>query len=358
MRSLKLTAVAMAALGCQITQAQTPSPPPVTIYGVTVYGVLDEYLGYTDASGKEMKTLDSGGLMASRLGFRGAVDLGNSGLKATYALEHGLSADTGASADTTRVFNRQAWLGLKSATYGEARFGRQNSPQFYMCAEFDVADCATYGSLLNNVTNYVVRFGNMIEYAAPEIDGVKIQVATSLGEQASPNSNGLNAYIGAVEYHNGPLYVGANLATQKSADGGKSAHAAFFGGNYDYGFGKIYAAYFTGNTPNSAPASNVVGSNYGAWSLSGDFRLTPALSIGALYGSANDKSGAKADATQLSFVGKYVLTDRMEFYAVLARLENKNSADFSLEAAGPIATNTPPPGGKEGGAQVGMRFMF
>ncbi len=358
MRSIKLMAMAVAAIGCQLAQAQTGTPPPITLYGVTVYGIFDEYLGYTNASSHEMKTLDSGGLMASRLGFRGKVDLGNSGLKATYTLEHGLSADTGASADTTRVFNRQAWAGLQSDQYGEIRFGRQNSPQFTMSANFDAFGHATYGSLMNNTTAYVPRFDNMIHYLAPEFAGVKLQIGTSLGEQASPHTTGLTAYLFAAEYRNGPAYLGMNHVRQKSANGAFTTRATYFGGNYDYGSGKIYAAYFSGNTPGSVPASNEAGREYGVWSLSADYRVLPTLSVGALYGSANDKSTANKDATQVSFIGKYDISDRMEFYAVLARLENKNTANFSLGAAGPITRNTPPAGGDVGGAQVGMRFMF
>ncbi len=117
--------VALAAL-CALSGAAFAQAAPST---VTVYGVLDEYLTYVKPEGvPAVRRLDSSGMLASRVGFRGREDLGG-GLAANFTLEAGLNANDGSNADGNRFFNRQSWVGL-SGTWGEVRFGRQNTPQY------------------------------------------------------------------------------------------------------------------------------------------------------------------------------------------------------------------------------------
>ncbi|HEU0204481.1 MAG TPA: porin, partial [Burkholderiaceae bacterium] len=61
----------------------------------------------------------------SRIGFRGSEDLGG-GLRALFQLESGINADTGTSANSTKFWDRQAWVGLQGA-WGTMSLGRQTS---------------------------------------------------------------------------------------------------------------------------------------------------------------------------------------------------------------------------------------
>ena len=324
---------------------------------VAIYGVLDEYAGHTSAQGaRTANTLDSGGWQASRLGFRGREDLGG-GLAANFVLEQGLSVDTGATADATRAFNRQAWLGL-SGKLGEVRFGRQNTPQFFMCGNFDAMQCATYGSILNNASSYTPRFDNTLHYLSPDFAGLKLQGGVSLSEQATGSQKGQSAYIAAAEYQRGPLYLGANHVRQYSADTRFSARATFVGGNYEYGKGKVYVGWFQGTTPGAAVATNVPGRAYKIWSLSGNYLIGGLYEVGALYGRANDTSSANHDASQVAVIGRYLLSKRTMIYTVATKLRNDNGANFSLGAAAPITRNTPAPGGDVSGVQLGVRHLF
>ena len=82
---------------------------------VTVYGIVDlavERVNAVAPSGRAIHRMPSlTGSVPSRLGFRGSEDLGG-GVKAVFALEQGLGADTGGVAQGGRAFGRQAFVGL------------------------------------------------------------------------------------------------------------------------------------------------------------------------------------------------------------------------------------------------------
>lgn len=93
---------------------------------ITLYDNFDEYIGYIHSSnGSHITGLNDGAILRSRLGVRGAEAL-RPGYDLKFTLETGLNADTGTQADSSRLFDRQAWLGL-STPAGEVRVGRQNT---------------------------------------------------------------------------------------------------------------------------------------------------------------------------------------------------------------------------------------
>lgn len=345
----KLSAVAAIGLGACAAHAQS---------SVTVYGIVDQYIGHTSAGGRgSVTSVDAGGLAASRIGFRGVEDLGG-GLKATFTLEQGVLTDTGAMADATRAFNRQSWLGL-GGSWGEFRFGRQNTPAFWMCGQLDAAGCATYASLLNNTSGYAPRFDNMVYYFSPDLSGFKLQGGFALGEQQAPASkSGLNAYMLGAEYKGSNFWVGLNHASQNSANKTVKAKATFLGGNYDFGAGKVYLGLHRGNMNGANLANNVEGRDYFAWSLSADWRISGATTVGVVVGRADDRTAANRDAKQVGLIATHALSRRTQLYATATRLSNENGATFSLGAAGPITRNVPLAGENATGFQVGIRHTF
>src|SRR5580698_7174516 len=87
---------------------------------VTLYGVLDEFVGYqsTKVAGKSttLVALGNNGELTSRWGIRGSEDLGG-GYRAVFNLENGFDPGTGAMQNAYRFFDRQAWVGI-AAPYG------------------------------------------------------------------------------------------------------------------------------------------------------------------------------------------------------------------------------------------------
>lgn len=97
----------------------------------TFYGIAD--VGFREGkslnaangptAGGTLSVLGSGVNNTSRWGLRGQEDLG-SGWQALYRLEGGLNLDTGSAAKADKLFDRQAWVGLKSPL-GAVTLGRQ-----------------------------------------------------------------------------------------------------------------------------------------------------------------------------------------------------------------------------------------
>ncbi|WP_326403940.1 porin [Methylibium sp.] len=325
---------------------------------VTLYGTLDQYLNYMRSdSGASLKTLNDGALLRSRWGLRGSEDLGG-GLVAKFQLEQGFSADTGAAADGTRQFDRQAWVGLGSPAWGEVRLGRQNTAIFFRGDYVDYT-ARTLGSVVN-AFGVPSRYNNDIAYISPRWAGVQVEGHFALAEVDGFGDQAV--YQAAIDYLAGPVRVGYAGLIGKAPDG-----AAFsedvkyhnFYANFDYGRGKIYGVFVRTNNSTSSGAGAalinnggsilggvggvVAGTNadvnrdYDIFQISADFLVTPALRVGMLYGKIKDKSGSGRDADGGSIGAYYALSKRTTLHASIETLTNDDNAGF--RPAGSAAVN-------------------
>jgi general bacterial porin, GBP family len=97
---------------------------------VTLYGVADTFVQYLDNGGTHSYSERSGGATGSQFGLKGNEDLGG-GLSAQFDVETGFNINNGTLfADTTSLFYRQAWVGLRDDKYGSLSMGRQYEPSF------------------------------------------------------------------------------------------------------------------------------------------------------------------------------------------------------------------------------------
>lgn len=92
---------------------------------VTLFGIVDAGVTYVnnDGGSKSVK-LGSGNLQGSRWGLTGSEDLGG-GTKAIFVLENGFSLNNGTLGQGGRMFGRQAYAGLSSATAGTSPVGEK-----------------------------------------------------------------------------------------------------------------------------------------------------------------------------------------------------------------------------------------
>jgi len=205
------------------------SAPVFAQSNIQVYGVADAYMKYGDFMGDDTMGVDSGGLMGSRLGFRGEEDLG-SGLKAVFVLEQGFNIDTGKSTAMSgdddranggsQTFTRQAYVGLKG-NFGQVALGRQYAPG-YFTADYDALLNAFISpmSLLSNFTkltitpNSAARWNNSVTYNGT-FQSVSVAAIYSAGNQETDSKLGTGAdysdddkYGISLKYANGPLKIG------------------------------------------------------------------------------------------------------------------------------------------------------
>ncbi|HEY1231219.1 MAG TPA: porin, partial [Ramlibacter sp.] len=72
--------------------------------------------------------------------------------------------------------------------------------------------------------------------------------------------------------------------------------------------------------------------------VSADYRVTPALRVGALYGAMHDTSGGDAGAHGANVGAYYTLSKRTTLYSFLSWLKNETNAGFRFSSsAGPSA---------------------
>lgn len=370
MRFLELTAICAAVVASAPAMAQS---------SVTLYGVLDTFVGYQNAKigGKStsLTVLGNNGEMTSRWGLRGTEDIGN-GYRINFALESGFDPGTGALQNSYRFFDRQAWVGVGGG-FGELRFGRQNSPMFIYSGNMDAFSAATYASGYNNFAAWLARVDNDIAWLSPKFYGTQGELHYSVG--GKPGTLAGNAvYQAGVQTTQGPVYLALAYLNAANATASNRVQEFMAGGNLDYGWGRIYVGYFRGNDVVSAttgnalsnpagkydPAVGPVGNTRGDWhstySLSADYRISPFLSVGAGAAYMKDSSSLDNDAFQYGAIVNYDLSKGTRLYATVSELKNYGTAQFKMAGASITAGSflTPGPGQSQFGAQVGIRHLF
>ncbi|MFS2115664.1 MULTISPECIES: porin [Herbaspirillum] len=355
------------------------SPVVLAQSSVTIYGVMDVYTAYQKSTvgGKDTSlwAMGNNGEMTSRIGFKGSEDLGG-GYRATFNLETGFDSSTGALQNSYRLFDRQSWVGLGGG-FGEVRVGRQNSVMFLYSGNMDAFGAATYGSAYNNFANWLARVDNDISYISPKFANSNLELHYSVGERAGSTPSNAVYQIGA-QTQQGPLYVGSAFLNANNGTNTNSVKQFMLGGNYDYGSGKVYLAFFRTNEVISAttgnvftnpagkydPSGNVVGNTPGnyhnTYSLSADYRLNARTTIGAGGGYVKDSSSYNNNARQFSLIVNYDLSKRTRLYAVASRLINQNTAAYKMTGASYTAGQAlvPDAGASETGVQLGIRHTF
>lgn len=350
MNKKMLTAAVIAACS-SLAQAQS---------NVTIYGDIDQYVGYiSSSSGNHVIGLNDGSILRSRLGFRETEELGN-GYQAKFNLEQGLNANTGASADSNHLFDRQAWVGINTPA-GEFRFGRQNTEILYVGGAIDYTERTTFGSVVNTF-GVPSRYDNDISYKSPRIAGFQGSVHYALGEQAGGGLSQSAVMQLALDYTNGHYRAGyAGISAKPAPTGAVQTNIVYHNlyADYDYGPGKIYLAYVRSNniTANAngltagAILSNIANPNnlvagtdknanryFNIYQISADYRLNPQVRIGALYGVIKDTSDNNAGAKGGNVGLFYDLSKRTTLYTFASVMTNQANAGFRFSgSAGPSA---------------------
>ncbi|MEO8280161.1 MAG: porin [Ideonella sp.] len=189
-RSIFLVSVATLAAGSALAQSS-----------VTVYGRINETVERIRSNNQTVYNLNDN---SSRIGFRGIEDLGG-GVRASFLIEHGFRADTGAQAGAA-FWGRESWVALGGA-FGRVRLGNMGPTNAY----FTTAD---YVSMHNHDTGtsadafylYPGNATNMIAYTSPSMSGLVIDAQLGLSE----NTQIGRTQVLTANYDAGPLHLGAS----------------------------------------------------------------------------------------------------------------------------------------------------
>lgn len=336
---------------------------------VTMYGVVDVSLENVKGT-SSLTRVSSSNLASSRLGFKGTEDLGT-GLKAKFALETAVTADTGANGGgTARFFDRAAWLGLQ-AGFGELRLGRIDSSIGALAGDSNILGAQAYDDFKivgTRAGDKYRRVDNAITYLLPTfMPGLTAQLqystaangyaaggdlSTSVAGDEVSGSNAGEAYGLNVQYVAGPFSAGLGYLAAKDEQnvtaGDQKASAALAYAGYDFGAVKLTGYY---NAETALFAGNERVSLYGlkvAVPVNADFMLTVALSQAKNVSTST--TGDKADF--LTVKGIYSLSKRTALYGLLTVVNN--GTNTALGVAG-VATTADK---QSRGVAFGIRHAF
>lgn len=372
---MKKSLIALAALGAFAGAASAQS-------SVTLYGLIDLQYNYIKSGDASLSKGDSINRLAdandmggpgSRWGLRVAEDLG-SGLKANVVLESGFTGDNGASAQPlanggTRLFGRQAFVSLASASLGEVRLGRQytlhdevqslnnpggNTTFMNPGANGGYSTTGSLAAMGGRVPLFIdaVRQDNAVQYISPSFAGFRVQAMVAAGEGTADRYQGVKG-----SYANGPLNVALAYEQSKSflgraagagvgaiAAGGTTNKIVSLGANYDFGMVKVFGGYQQGK--DLAPGVGIAGTLVvpAANGLAGitstklnAYTLGAAMPFGAAtvsvnYTRAKHENDLGADRTvgRIGVGANYALSKLTSVYAV-ATVANGDLKDVVLE---------------------------
>nr|WP_279613214.1 porin [Paraburkholderia tropica] len=314
---------------------------------VTLYGAIDTSIEITNPGAGYVARMDSGAYRGSRIGLRGAEDIGN-GVKILFDLENGFGSGDGTYAVANTIFNRQAWIGL-GTPYGTLRMGRQYSPIYIpFKGGLDAFGAGTIASGLNNLSKITPYESNAITYLSPEYHGFSTTIMASLRSASDGDGNGLAGHIETFAYHDGPFRI--SYAHQQTH--GSGALRANLGGiSYVYGPVTGFLSFFNGDggTPRYHNDGVSVSARY---AVSARFRA----SLGYTY--MRDRSGGDNNADQFSAACEYDLSKRVLLYASAGWLRNRGEGEMTLRGVNVTGLTPSWPGATVRGVQFGMIDRF
>ncbi|TQK01124.1 porin [Herbaspirillum sp. SJZ107] len=328
---------------------------------VQLYGLMDAGVEYVDkvrvggvgSATESMVRVQSGSAQSSRFGLRGREDLGD-GLTAVFALESGISIDSGTLGQNGRLFGRHAYVGLNHRTLGEIELGREATTFYDYGVQYDPITASRYSAVVfdaayvgraDNAVKYVGKFGGFSVGAQYSfgLDGTIAGGSEVPGAYRVGKETGMHVsyVLGKAQF--GVVYDrqnGTSIATERNTTERKAV-----GGAISFPSVKLFASYqrTTAATPASSRDTNLywVGAQYSPVAA---FTVTPTLYV-------NDPEGAANKSTMLAFLANYALSKRTDLYSQLAFMRNQDQASMGMGGA----VN---PGDRQGGVILGIRHRF
>lgn len=318
---------------------------PADDSAVTIYGVVDAFVQVLD-SGSHLSRVRSGGLVGSRLGFKGSEDLGH-GLKSFFALESGMNIDDGAINQSNTFFGRLSQVGLSGA-FGTVSLGRQYSSLYAATTEMSIFTNAASGPSTVLIGGFgggyepvrgasasaippaagatgngsPLRVNNSLRYESPNYEGVKASLLYGAGELAGRTSHSRIVDLGLRYTYDG-LDVIASMVSDHASVGGMSdatrAQTRTLAAAQSFDAVRIVAGYLDFKDLRAAGQDG-----RGAW-LGAEYRLGTQL-FKIQYVLNQPRYDAENKTQALGFGWVYDLSRRSAVYSSLTRFKNDDRA--------------------------------
>jgi GBP family porin len=318
---------------------------------VTLYGLIDTGLTYTNNSGGHSNFQQASGILnGNRWGLRGSEDLGN-GLKAIFVLENGFNLSTGKLGQNSRMFGRQSFVGLSSNQYGAVTLGRQYDSVVDYLGPLSLNGTQYGGTLAshpydNDNLNNSVRINNAVKYQSVNYGGFKLGALYGFSNAAGAFANsraysvgasytfgGLNVAAGYLQLNGGGSTTNSGGAVAAGDSTFTAARQRTYGAGASYAFGAANVGLLftqTQLTDASAIGSTASGTTSGLtlnggsarftnYEVNGRYAITPALTVSGAY-TFTDASlnGASPKYNQVTLQTDYALSKRTDVYAEAA----------------------------------------
>lgn len=142
----------------------------------------------------------------------------------------------------------------------------------------------------------------------------------------------------------------------------RSANATYVRSNNGGGALNNTGGNEVGNLPTVVSGTNATASTtYEVYQVSADYRLTPTLRLGGLYGKIKDNQASSGDASGWSVGAYWQVFSNLTLYSLIDSIDNNSTAAFSLAGSAALTKNfsgTNLTGQRINGVQVSGLFRF
>ena len=335
---------------------------------VDIYGVLNMSLNFVDpdAPGQESSN-PSITSTASRIGFKGAEDLGG-GLSAIWQIESGFNADE----QSGTLASRNTFLGLKGG-WGTVLAGNHDTPMKMIGRKIDNFgdtlgdDRNILGAVSSGSNIFDLRTKNTIAYVSPNFDGFNAAVAyvsdwnntssnsndtVTNGNGSGLDNNNFDAWSINGTYENGPLYIGAAYESHMSQYSNSDSDMWRINGSFDIAGFLLGASY-------ESIGGDVKSYNRDAYGLFASYKMGAWNFKGNYLNASDNDAYNNSGADQWTIGADYVLSKRTVVYGYYASVSNDNYAGYGLGAgAGASDQTIGNAGSNPDSFGIGMRHSF
>lgn len=329
---MKKSLIALAVLATVTTTAQAQSS--VTLSGRIDAGITS--ISKANTAGDSNLVAQDSGLTTSRWQLDGKEDLGQ-GMRAVFSLVSGFNSQTGANGGgTTRLFDRNAFVGIEQDGIGRLTLGRQESVAYDLMARFSPTSYSNtieggkvvnkqnvYGNSTVSADDDTVRSDNLIKYSG-KFGGLTVMAGYAVGGVAGSTEASSKTQIGA-SYNAGVAEFVATFASNNKATTATAAkektEVATYGLRVPMGALTLKAAYADskiGNTTRS-DAPEIELTSFGAtYAVNSNLDLTAFIYKKEVSGTSN------YDQDTYGLMAEYKLSKRTKLYSHLANFKNSN----------------------------------